>query len=346
MDNFKDYCITVETSIQDLAAKLNSSKIKTLFVIDDQCKLIGSVTDGDLRRGVMKSLSTDATVMSVMNNNPKFLRMEKDEPFYKKNEDLVTFNALPVVLETMEIVDIVSLEDMNQEIRFENTVLIMAGGFGKRLMPLTEKKPKPMLTLGSKPILEHIIDNFSGQGFKNFEISVHYKAEQIINHFGNGRHKDVCINYLQEKEPMGTAGCLSLLDKQKVNCPMIVTNGDIITSTNYSALLEFHTQNKADITMGVRTFPVSIPFGVVEIKDCFVSGLREKPIYEHTINAGIYVLSEKVLNICETSRIDITDIISNCIRSGSRVCAYPIVEEWSDIGRHDDLRLARQSFIA
>ena len=272
--------------------------------------------------------------------------MEQDKHFHAKNEDLVTFNALPVVLETMEVVDIVTLEDMTQEICFENTVLIMAGGFGKRLMPLTETKPKPMLALGSKPILEHIIDNFSGQGFKNFQLSVHYKAEQIINHFGNGKHKGVSISYLHEKEPMGTAGCLSLLDKQKVNCPMIVTNGDIITSTNYSALLDFHIQNKADITMGVRTFPVSIPFGVVEINDCFVSKLREKPIYEHIINAGIYVLSERILNLCKTSKIDITDIISNCIKNGNRVCAYPIIEEWSDIGRHDDLKLARQSFIA
>ena len=128
MDNFKDYCITVETSIQNLAAKLNSSKLKTLFVVDDECKLIGSVTDGDLRRGVMKSLTADASVLSVMNESPKFLRMEQDKHFHAKNEDLVTFNALPVVLETMEVVDIVTLEDMTQEICFEKYCTDHGGG--------------------------------------------------------------------------------------------------------------------------------------------------------------------------------------------------------------------------
>ena len=254
------------------------------------------------------------------------------------------FISLPVVTKNMEVVDIALLEDATQEICFENTVLIMAGGFGKRWTPLTDKKPKPMLTLGNKPILEHIIENFSRQGFRNFQLSVHYRADQIVNHFGDGKSKGVSISYIHEKEPMGTAGCLSLLNKRKITAPVIVANGDIITAANFSALLDFHSQNNADITMGVRTFPVSIPFGVVEVRGCYVSELREKPIYDHTVNAGIYVLSEGILRGCVKPKIDITDIISSCIKQGNRVCAYPIIEEWSDIGRHDDLELARKSF--
>jgi len=344
MDNFKNYCISIETSIQDLAAKLNSSKIKTLFVVDADYKLVGSVTDGDLRRGIMNSFTADAPVKAIMNRSPKFLLMENNNPLPTNNLDLVKFNAIPVVIKTMEVVDILSLEGVNQKTYIENTVLIMAGGFGKRLMPLTDKKPKPMLTLGNKPILEHIIDNFSEQGFKNFQLSVHYRADQIKNHFRDGKHKEVSISYLHEEKPMGTAGCLSMLDKQKITSPIIVTNGDIITSANYSALLDFHDHNRADITMCTRTFPVSLPFGVVEVKDYFVSDLKEKPIYEYTINAGIYVLGESIIEGCVKPKIDITDIISDCIKNGKRVCAYPIIEEWSDIGRHDDLEVVRQSF--
>ena len=346
MGNYKDHCISVGTSIQDIAARLNSSKVKTLFVVDRDYKLVGSVTDGDLRRGIMNSLTAGSPVETVMNNTPKFLRLGYDMSLLANNFDLVQFNALPVVAESMEVVDIVSLADIAQEVCHENTVLIMAGGFGKRLMPLTDKKPKPMLALGNKPMLEHIIDNFSAQGFKNFQLSVHYKAEQIINHFGDGKHKQVSIRYIHEEEPMGTAGCLSLLDKRKIKFPIIMTNGDIITSANFPALLDFHSQHKADLTMGTRTFPVSIPFGVVEVDGCFVSELREKPIYEHTVNAGIYVLSESILRACVKPKIDITDIISSSIKRGNRVCAYPIIEEWSDVGRHDDLELARKSFNA
>ena len=281
-----------------------------------------------------------------MNCNPKFLRLNNNTFHGTSDKDLATLHALPVVSETMEVVDIVSREDVNRDVCHENTVLIMAGGFGKRLTPLTDHKPKPMLTLGNKPMLERIVDNFSSQGFKNFTLSVHYKAEQIIDYFGDGTHKKISISYLREKEPMGTAGCLSLLDKKNIRFPVIMTNGDIITSANFSALLDFHSQNKADITMGVRKFPVSIPFGVVAVDGYFVSELREKPVYEHTVNAGIYVLNEDILHDCNRPKIDITDIISSCIQYGNRVCAYPIIEEWSDIGRHDDLELARQSFEA
>ena len=160
MGNYKDHCISVGTSIQDIAARLNSSKVKTLFVVDRDYKLVGSVTDGDLRRGIMNSLTAGSPVETVMNNTPKFLRLGYDMSLLANNFDLVQFNALPVVAESMEVVDIVSLADIAQEVCHENTVLIMAGGFGKRLMPLTDKKPKPMLALGNKPMLEHIIDNF------------------------------------------------------------------------------------------------------------------------------------------------------------------------------------------
>jgi NDP-sugar pyrophosphorylase family protein len=200
-----------------------------------------------------------------------------------------------------------------------------------------------MLQVGNKPILEHIIDRFIMQGFENFNISVYYKAEQITEYFGDGSNKNIKIKYLFEEEPMGTAGCLSLLSTQTDhNLPVILTNGDILTNIDYRALLDFHKSQKADITMCVRKLSINVPFGVVNLDQSRLISLEEKPDIDFTINAGIYVINNNILKKVKPERIDMTEIIENLMVKGKTVCGFPLIENWVDIGHHDELKRAQQ----
>ena len=337
--SYKKWIITHDMSIKNMARKLNETEVKVLSVVD-QDKLIGSITDGDLRRVIINMSNLESSVTEIMNKSPHYVHADTNIEIIEATLRSSNLLSLPVVDKDMAVVDIIT-SSATQEFNkiYDNPVVIMAGGFGKRLSPLTNETPKPMLKLGDKPMLEHIIENFKSQGFVNFYISVHFKSEQIISYFQDGKNLNVCIEYLIERQPMGTAGCLSLLDTEILNKPIILTNGDIITSANYEALLEFHSEQNAEITMGIQKYPVNVPFGVVHIEDFAVKSIQEKPFMEFNINTGIYVLNPDIVNNIEPKKIDITDVISSNLQDNKNVCAFPIIENWSDIGQHKDLNI-------
>jgi NDP-sugar pyrophosphorylase family protein len=219
----------------------------------------------------------------------------------------------------------------------ENPILIMAGGFGKRMMPLTESVPKPMLKVAGKPILEHIILNAKSQGFKKFIISLHYLGKLIIDHFGDGSVLDISIEYIHEREPLGTAGALSLLDPLP-KLPFIVTNGDILTDINYANLLHFHESNNAEATMTIKKYELQNPYGVVNTQGLEIISFEEKPIQISYVNAGIYAINPSNLKYLKSNQpCDMPDFFERIKNDERLIAAYPIHETWADVGKPTDL---------
>ena len=245
-----------------------------------------------------------------MNSQPKSILHSKDEEVIaRKLIEKYDLTTIPIVDENNYILDIIPKIKQHLKKTTDNPVVIMAGGFGSRLMPLTKDTPKPMLKIGGKPILEHIIDQLIEQGFHSFHISVFYLANQIKDYFKDGREKGVKINYLEEDVPMGTGGSLSLLPKPMSNLPYIIVNGDILTTIDYQSLINFHQENVAIATMAIRNFDLKVPFGVIEFEDKKLVSIKEKPSLDVKINAGIYILNQEVIQMIDKSTTQITDIL-------------------------------------
>jgi NDP-sugar pyrophosphorylase family protein len=244
---------------------------------------------------------------------------------------------LPVVNKNHCLIGLYLWDEIVKIQERKNTILIMAGGFGKRMMPLTENLPKPMLKVGGKPILEHIILNAKAQGFNNFLISVHYLADSITQYFGDGSKFKVSIAYIEEKEPLGTAGCLSLIAPLP-ELPFLVTNGDIITEVNYAHLLDFHLVNSSDATMAIKKFELQNPYGVVNTNGFNISSFEEKPIQISYVNAGIYAINPSTLRHLDINTFcDMPDFFMDLKNEKYQITAYPIHETWADVGRPKDL---------
>ena len=311
---------------------LNKAKIKILLVIDDAEILIGTVTDGDIRRSLIDSKNLNPKCSDIMNNKPMYV-FENDS---KKISKLVHDHSfsIPLVDENKKILKLCAL-NLKLTKRFDNTVVIMAGGKGERLLPLTKNTPKPMLLVNKKPIIYEIIKNIKSHGFTNILISVNYLRKQLMDYFGNGEELGVNIDYLSEKKPLGTAGALSLINSDSKE-PIIVLNGDVVTNLNFMKLLDFHKKSKMQITMCAANHSISIPYGVIEIKGSKIIKLKEKPIKNYLVNAGIYVISRTVLKkIAKNKKIDMTELIDQYLNL-NKVAAYPIYEDWADIGTLKD----------
>ncbi len=333
---------TLETTIQ----VLHSGGSRIVLVVDEDRKLLGTVTDGDIRRALIKHLSMDCAVTEVMNNTPftALTSIQNSEIISKmKNKGLL---HMPLVNEEGVLVGLETLQSLTDKKKYENPVFIMAGGFGKRLHPLTKSKPKPLLNVGNRPILETIIRQFIDLGFHNFFISVHYKAEMIKEYFGDGSSWDVRIVYLHEENPLGTAGSLGLLPKDALELPIIMINGDILTKVNFEHLLDFHCDQEGLATMCIREYDIQIPFGVVDIKGQHVVSIEEKPIQRFFVNAGIYVLDPKLINCIDgDSYLDMPNLLESQINQGKKVSVFPIHEYWLDIGRMEEYEQAHTYYM-
>ncbi len=327
--------------IEALAA-IEASEAKIALVVDGQMRLMGTVTDGDVRRGILKGAGLEARVETVMNRAPFTAREGEDQAHLLAYMRRHSIRHIPIVDARGVLVGIRTLEELINIPERSNWVVLMAGGEGQRLRPLTEDIPKPMLKVGDKPILETIVQGFADSGFRRFFISVNYKSDLIEAYFGDGRDHDVAITYLREEEPLGTAGSLRLLPERPGE-PFIVMNGDILTNVSFPALLDFHAEKGAAATMCVREFRFQVPYGVVEAERHLLTGIDEKPWHSWFVNAGIYVLEPEVLAHLPARGAYTMPQLFEQVRAGGGACAvFPISEYWLDVGRRADLEQAKQ----
>lgn len=340
--------ISPTITIKEALAIINEHAYRAAFVVDAQKKLIGLVTDGDVRRGLLNNISLTKPVSAIMNKAPVFC-YEKDATPGVIHELLVKnrFLHVPIVDDEYRLVDILTYDNFLKIKKRDNPVFIMAGGFGTRLKPLTDNCPKPMLKIGDKPILERIMLHLKKCGFHRFYFSTHYLAEQITEYFGDGKKWDVSIQYVYEAQPLGTGGALSLLPDDIGNLPLIMTNGDVLTKVDFAQLLDFHDEHESCATVGVREYYHQVPFGVIEMDGHYIKGMVEKPRHRSFVNAGIYVLQPEVVkSLKNDEKIDMPTLLGNHMSDGSKISSFPIHEYWLDVGRMDDFELAQRDVEA
>ena len=309
MNDLKNYILPINSTIKQTISRLEAVASQIVLVVDNE-KLKGTITDGDIRRALLKGETLDSKIKKIMNKNFKFLEKpaSKKEALALMKKEIL--KQIPVLDKKGKILDLILLDNLIKPKSLPNEVIIMAGGKGQRLGELTQNCPKPMLKINKKPILEIILNQCLDAGFKKFYFSVNYLKKQIKSHFKNGSYWNANINYLQEEKPLGTVGSLSLLPK-KTKIPFLVINGDVLTKIDYNHLLEFHKDHKADITICVREFITKIPYGVVKVKDFKVLTLEEKPVLRNFINAGIYIVESKVIDLLsKNTKFDMTELIS------------------------------------
>lgn len=337
--------ITPKTPILQAMRIIDNNAIQITLVVDKVGRLCGTVTDGDIRRGILRGISLDEPVMLIMNSKPTFVS-NKDKP-----EKVIALmrhkriHHMPVVDADGRVVKLEVLDDLLQVRIRENIVVLMAGGLGTRLRPLTDDCPKPLLQVGDKPLLETIITNFIDYGFRTFYIAVNYKADMIENYFSDGARWGADIRYLREQKRLGTAGALGMLpvvpDK-----PLIIMNGDLLTQVNFPQLLDFHDNCGADATMCVREYSYQVPFGVVSVNNNRLVDIKEKPVQSFFVSAGIYVLNPAVLNLIEKDTyLDMPSLFSSMIGQDWKTVAFPIREYWTDVGHMKDFERANGEFF-
>jgi dTDP-glucose pyrophosphorylase len=333
-----------DATIKQALQIIQQGSIRAAVVADGDLRLLGTVTDGDVRRAILRGVSLESKVSNVMNTSPYFAPagLSRENLIREMRERDILF--IPII----DNGKLISISTLNKELNArqlrENPVFIMAGGFGTRLRPLTDHCPKPMLKVGDKPMLETLIINFKSYGFRRFFISLHYMPEVIRDYFGDGQRFGVNIEYVYEKEPLGTGGALALLPDLDEQHDLLMINGDVLTNVNYSNVLTFHETKNADVTVCVRDYDFQIPYGVVKSdgEDHGVTKIEEKPIQRFFINAGIYVISTKIVNgISKESKLDMPDLISTKLQQDKRVMMFPIHEYWMDIGQLEDFARAQ-----
>lgn len=342
---WKSVLVGPSDTIRAAVSLMDAASLRTVLVIDEDQKLLGVLTDGDLRRAFLSNVQMDSPVSEIMNKNPFTINTSQTGNAAQAIMREKNLLCLPVVNGNK----LCGLEIINQSTSrkiLDNPVLLMAGGFGKRLHPLTENCPKPMLSVGGKPILHTILQSFIDAGFRNFFISTYYLADVIRDYFGDGSELGVEIRYLHEGKPLGTGGALSLLAGYSIDLPLIVCNGDVITDLNPRRLLEYHCKNNAVATICTREREYTVGYGVISTDGISVLQMVEKPTYCHQVNAGIYVIEPDVYGALEkNTKIDLPDLIAQFIASGS-VITYPMSEFWIDVGQHSDFERAERMFSA
>jgi dTDP-glucose pyrophosphorylase/predicted transcriptional regulator len=342
MKDWENTLISPSTAVLEVIQLIESSAQQIALIVDEKRKLLGTVTDGDIRRAILKDIKFDEPVKKIMNQHPTVGSPDEDSGSNLKLMQSKLFHHLPLVDSQGIVVGLETLENFMLNRDQDNWIVLMAGGLGSRLYPLTKDRPKPMIQVGEKPILEIILENCIASGFSKVFISINYKAEIIKEYFQDGKKWGVEIQYIHEKERMGTAGALYLLP-QKPEKTFLVMNCDLITSIDLKNVLHFHSQQKVSATMCVRDYQFQVPYGVVEIEDQRILKINEKPVQRFFINAGIYALEPEVLNLVKQETfIDMTEVFKNLIAKNESTAVFPIREYWLDVGQVDDLRQANQ----
>lgn len=335
---WRKFIIKENSNISDAAKNLNRYGLKICFVVNYNNELIGTITDGDIRRGFLKGLKLSDKVEKILNKN--FFSINKGS-YFKKNIFKIMkkkkINSLPV-LQNKKIIDLYFFESnyLNTS-KIHNDFIILAGGFGKRLYPITKKNPKPMILVNNKPILEHIILNARNEGFYKFKIIVHYLKDKIKNYFKDGSKFGVNIEYIDENFPLGTAGGLSLI-KKDISKNIIVTNADIYSNISYKDLLFNHIENRSKATIGIKVISSKQNYGLVKLRGLNVVKFDEKPILRKFINCGVYAFNKEILNELKFNKnIDMISFLKKIKKNKNKIYAFPIYEGWLDLGTKKNL---------
>ncbi|MBS1189843.1 MAG: transferase protein [Rhodocyclaceae bacterium] len=327
-------------NLHDAIQRLNDAALKIVLVCDADGILAGTISDGDIRRGLLRGLNLDSPASQVVRRNPLVVPDGMSRELVLLLMQANKVQQIPVVDTDGRPVGLHLWDELTSPAERPNMMIIMAGGMGTRLRPYTESCPKPMLPVAGRPMLEHIIERASLEGFRHFVLAIHYLGHMIEDHFGDGGRFGVHIDYMRETSPLGTAGALSLLDRVQT-LPFVVTNGDVMTDIRYGELLDFHVRHGATATMAVRLHEWQHPFGVVQMDGVDIVGFEEKPIARTHINAGVYALSPAALGYLEPgARCDMPTLFERIKVVGQRTVAYPMHEPWLDVGRPDDLERA------
>ncbi len=343
MNKWVTCCICPATTIAEAIRTIEESSLQIALVVDDN-RLKGTLTDGDVRRALLLGIPLTDSVVRAMNAKPATAALGDDRDSVIAHMRRRRIRHMPIVDDAGLLVGMELLDDLLEPESRKNPVLLMAGGLGKRLSPLTEQCPKPMLQVGGRPILETILLSFIDYGFKQFYISVNHKAEMITQHFGDGSCWGVQIEYIREAMRLGTAGALSLLPTKPV-LPLIVMNADILTKVNFNHLLEFHRAEEARATMCIRDYEYQVPYGVIKLAGHQIVEIQEKPTERFFVNAGIYVLDPDVLDLVPTNEyVDMTSLFELVVKEKWTTTVFPLREYWLDIGRHSDLDSAKSDF--
>ena len=340
--DLQSICIKEKADIRNALLALDNCRIGIILVLKNK-KLVGTLTDGDIRRALLNGKELNSCVGSIMNRNFYFIT-EKDN-LIEAQEKLIQkrLRHLPVLDEEGFLIKLLVPSDFNKKY-LPNYVVIMAGGIGSRLRPQTSNCPKPMLEVNGKPILEIVIENCIKYGFKEFYISVNYLKDIIKKYFKDGKKWGIKINYLEESEPLGTAGSLSLLP-ENIEHDFLVLNGDVLTKFNPKRLLEFHSNHKAIATLTVREYVMNVPFGVIETEGVQFKEIIEKPSYKKNVNAGVYAFNPSVLDLVKKEKkLDMPELFKRLQNIESKVIVCPIHEYWLDIGRPETLEEAYSSW--
>jgi dTDP-glucose pyrophosphorylase len=325
--------------LEDVVKKIDSNGDGFLALIDESQKLYGVITDGDIRRAF---LNKETVVDRIINLKPMTLpegtSLEKIISVLKRKRR----RQMPIVNSSNVLIDLITLDELEFDTFFEETVVIMAGGMGTRLGDLTKHTPKPMLKVGDKPILEHIINNFQKYGFVNFSVSVNYKSEVIKDYFNNGEKLGVDISYIEENKPLGTAGAISLLKEELKTDDILVINGDVLANINFADLLKFHRSQNAAMTICSKEFRFNIPYAVFETNDeDQLISFKEKPDLDFWVNSGIYVLNQKMLSyLPKDTFYNMTDLVQLALEKKENVKIYKTKDFWVDIGQIQDYERA------
>ena len=332
--------LPVNSTIQQAIRNLDQVGIKIVLVLNEAGQLEGTISDGDIRRGLLRGLDLHSPIASIIHRDALVVPPRLERAMVMQLMAANKIQQIPVVDKCRHVVGLHLWDEITTPPTRPNLMVIMAGGMGTRLRPQTENCPKPLLPVAGKPMLEHIIERAKAEGFSHFVLAIHYLGHMIEDCFSNGERLGVRIDYLRERSPLGTAGALGLLNPRP-DSPFVVTNGDVITDIRYGELLDFHIRHEAAATMAVRVHEWQHPFGVVQTKGVEIVGFEEKPVARSHINAGVYALSTDALSVLSAdAHCDMPTLFERLQATARRTVAYPMHEPWLDVGRVDDLNRA------
>lgn len=342
-NDWKSIATPSTASMRDVLSIIDESAMQIALVVDDGCHLLGTITDGDIRRALLRGETLDTPVLRFMNSNPITGLIDEDPHIWQRTMERYSLQHLPL-LDANGCIQELTRKTQPQEPQRSNTVVLMAGGMGTRLYPLTQQRPKPLLKVGEKPIIQTIIENFISQGFSDFKICINYLGEKIKDFCGDGSRWNVNIDYIEEDKRLGTAGALSLLP-QRPDKPFFVMNGDVLTKVDFVRLLVFHEKQKNLATMCVREYRYQIPYGVVKLDQHRIVDLKEKPVEYYNVNAGVYLLEPAVLDYIPANQyFDMTRLFEVMMERNLQVGSFPLREYWVDVGRMEDFEQAHTDY--
>ncbi len=344
MIGIKDITTNKDTSIKDVIEIIDKSSKQICLIVDSSFQLIGTVTDGDIRKGLLNNIPLSEPVDSISNKMPITAHINDSREQIINIFKTKKIHQVPIIDDNNILVGVELLDDIFPIKNYNNIVVLMVGGLGSRLRPLTENTPKPMLKIGGKPILETIVEGFAKSGFSKIIMCTGYKSEKIQEYFMDGSKFGVEIEYIIEDKKMGTVGALSLLQKRPKEA-FFVMNGDLLTNVNFKKMLDFHIKNKSKATMCVRSYDYTVPYGVVTCSNEKINSIDEKPIQSFFVNAGIYLLEPECIDLIPKNEYyDITSLFQKAISMGINTSAFPLQEYWLDIGRVSEFDQANAEF--